>query len=202
MNAPNILIDALPETVWIDGEEYEIESNFRTSILFELLMQDDRVSDKDKTIKALRLYFPELPHDLNSAVDMLLWFYSCGKSKDASQKKIRSKRSHEKIYSFEYDDDYIFSAFMNQYGIDLQEIEYLHWWKFRAMFNSLTEDNQFVKIMQYRSMDISADLPKEQAKFYKRMKWMYALPMSQSEAQKNDAIEQALINGGDLTGLI
>lgn len=165
-------------------------------------MQDDRVSDKDKTIKALRLYFPELPHDLNSAVDMLLWFYSCGKSKDASQKKIRSKRSYEQIYSFEYDDDYIFSAFMNQYGIDLQEIEYLHWWKFRAMFNSLTEDNQFVKIMQYRSMDISADLPKEQAKFYKRMKRMYALPKSQSEAQKNDAIEQALINGGDLTGLI
>jgi len=202
MNAPNILIDVLPETVWIDGEEYEIESNFRTSILFELLMQDDRVSDKDKTIKALRLYFPEIPHNIDGAVEMILWFYGCGKNKDTSQKKVRSKRSHEQIYSFEYDDDYIFSAFINQYGIDLQKIKYMHWWKFRAMFNSLTEDNQFVKIMQYRSMDISADLPKEQAKFYKRMKRIYALPKSQSEAQKNDAIEHALMNGGDLTGLI
>lgn len=202
MNTPNILIDVLPETVWIDGEKYEIESDFRTSVIFELLMQDDRVPDKDKIVKALRLYYPKLPHDLNNAVEKLLWFYSCGKSKNKSQKHIHGKRSHEQIYSFEYDGDYILSAFISQYGIDLQDIEYLHWWKFRAMFNSLTDDNQFVKIMQYRSMDISSDLPKEQAKFYKRMKRMYALPKSMSEAQKNNEIEEALMNGGDLTGLI
>ena len=36
----NMLIDYLPETVEIEGVEYEIESNFRTFILFEMLMQD------------------------------------------------------------------------------------------------------------------------------------------------------------------
>ena len=51
-------------------------------------------------------------------------------------------------------------------------------------------------------MDISSDLPKEQAKFYKRMKRLYALPKSQSETEKNKAIENALMNGGDLTGLL
>lgn len=200
--APNILIDVLPETVWIAGEEVPIETNFRTSILFELLMQDDSLSGVDKTIKALELYFPEIPSDLDAAVDAILWFYGCGKIKDHIRKKMSSKRAHERIYSFEYDDDYIYSAFVNQYGIDLQDIEYLHWWKFRALFNSLKEDNQFVKIMQYRSMTISPDMPKEQYKFYNRMKRLFALPVSQSESDKLDAIEQELMNGGDLSGLL
>jgi hypothetical protein len=34
----NILIDILPNKVNIEGEDYEINSDFRTSILFEFLM--------------------------------------------------------------------------------------------------------------------------------------------------------------------
>ena len=41
----NIILDVLPETVDIDGAEYRINSDFRISILFELLMQDDEVGD-------------------------------------------------------------------------------------------------------------------------------------------------------------
>lgn len=202
MIAQNILVDVLPERVRIGGKEYEIETNFRTSILFELLMQDDRVSNRDKTIQALRLYYPEIPHDIDAAVDALIWFYGCGKNRGTGQKGVKSRQNRERVYSFEHDDDYIFAAFLKQYGIDLQDIEYMHWWKFRALFNSLSEDNQFVKIMQYRSMDIPDDLPKEQANFYRRMKRLYALPLSQDEEQKSRAIEEALINGGDLTGLL
>lgn len=202
MTASNILIDELPKSVWVDGEEFEIAADFRTSILFEMLMQDDDVEDAEKTVKALRLYFPVIPQNLEAAVEALLWFYGCGKEKGSKKEEAKGKKRHERIYSFDYDDDYIFAAFLSQYGIDLQDIEYLHWWKFRALFNSLTDDNQIVKIMQYRSMDISSDLPKEQAKFYKRMKRLYALPKSQSETEKNKAIENALMNGGDLTGLL
>ena len=36
-----------------------------------------------------------------------------------------------------------------------QDIKYLHWWKFKAMFKSLKEDTEIVKIMRYRSMDLS-----------------------------------------------
>lgn len=45
----NMLIDYLPETVEIEGVEYEIESNFRTFILFEMLMQDSELSDSGKS---------------------------------------------------------------------------------------------------------------------------------------------------------
>ena len=198
----NILIDRLPESVNINGDEYEINSDFRTSMLFEMMMQDDTLEDAEKTAQAVQLYYPEIPDDIDAAVEELLWFYGCGKNDDPSRKRLQQKKSHSRVYSFEYDDDYIYSAFITQYGIDLQDIEYLHWWKFRSMFNSLTDDNLIVKIMGYRSMDISKDMGKEQQKFYNRMKRLYELPKSMSEVEKTAAIEDALMNGGDLTGLL
>lgn len=198
----NILIDPLPKSVMVGGVEHKINTDFRTSIIFECMMQDDILSSAEKSINALHLYYPEIPTDIDSAVNEILWFYGCGKTEDPSRKRVYSQRSHSRVYSFDYDDDYIYSAFLTQYGVDLQDVEYLHWWKFRAMFNSLTEDNFFVKIMGYRSMDISKNIGKEQQKFFSKMKKMYELPKSHSEAEKTSAIEEALMSGGDLTGLL
>lgn len=60
----NILIDIVPTTVCIDGIEYEINSDFRTSILFELMMQDTELTDKDKIINALKLYYQVAPNNI------------------------------------------------------------------------------------------------------------------------------------------
>ena len=51
----NMLVDYLPETVEIDGAEYVIESNFRTYILFEMMMQDPELSDDEKARQGLEL---------------------------------------------------------------------------------------------------------------------------------------------------
>lgn len=91
---------------------------------------------------------------------------------------------------------------MTQYSIDLQDIEYMHWWKFRAMFNSLTNQNEFVKIMEYRSIEIKSDMPKEQQSFYRKMKRLYALPNPGNEDEKLAEIEKALLKGGDLRGVL
>lgn len=198
----NILIDVLPESVTVDGEEYEIRTDFRTSMLFELLMQDNEVKPQDKTKKALKLYYPVIPANINEAVEAILWFYRCGKEDNPQRQKINAKKGKTRVYSFEYDDDYIYAAFMTQYGIDLQDIEYMHWWKFRAMFHSLTNQNEFVKIMEYRSIEIKSDMSKEQQSFYRKMKRLHALPVAKSEDEKMNAIEKALLNGGDLTGLL
>lgn len=62
MDAPysNLLIDELPQTVRICGTERKINSDFRTAILFEILMDDNSVEDNNKGIQALKLFFPEL----------------------------------------------------------------------------------------------------------------------------------------------
>lgn len=197
----NILIDLLPNKIEINNEEYEINSDFRTSILFELLMQDNSIGEEDKIYMALQLYYPVIPNDIKEAIDKMLWFYRCGKEITSSKGNGKGK-SVTQIYSFEHDDDYIYAAFMDQYNIDLQDIEYLHWWKFKAMFKSLKEDNEIVKIMGYRSMDLSKIKDKEEKAYYKKMQELYKLPISKDEKEKLDEITVALLNGGDLSKVL
>lgn len=198
----NILIDLLPITVNIEGEDYRINSDFRTSILFELLMQDNSISDEDKIMQALELYYPKLPKNINEAVEHMLWFYRCGK--DMIETKSKGTGKSTQIYSFDFDDDYIYSAFLDQYGIDLQDVEYLHWWKFKAMFKALKEDNEIVKIMGYRAMDLSKIKDKEEKSHYKKLKELYKIPsvLSKDEKEKLIEIEQILINGGDISKVL
>lgn len=197
----NILLDILPETVDIDGIEYRINSDFRISILFELLMQDDELGKRQKLVQGLQLYYPEIPHNVTMAVDKMIWFYRCGKETGNGGHGSGSGRAKQ-IYSFEYDDDYIYAAFLEQYGIDLQDIEELHWWKFRALFRGLSEDTELVKIMGYRSVKINSKMSKEQREFYKKMQSIHALPITDAEREADELLTEALLNGGDITGLV
>lgn len=212
MNAfcSNLLIDELPQKVKIGGTERDINSHFRTAILFEILMDDDTVSDSEKGLRALKLFYPELPKtekEVSDAVQQMLWFYRCGKEPNEymrqKEKKIQETgQTESRIYDFNYDDDYIYAAFIQQYGINLNAIEYMHWWEFRALFKSLTNQTEFVKIMEYRGMEISSDMSDKEKSFYKKMKSVYALPVPKEESERMDAIVEALMGDGDVSRVL
>lgn len=197
----NLLIERPPSSVWIGDVEYEIRSDFRISILFELMMQDPEVDSGQKMLQTLDLYYPVIPSNTEDALAAIVWFYQCGKEPRKTA-EIGRGGAEECIYSFEFDDGYIYSAFLEQYGIDLNETQYLHWWKFRALFLALKEGCEFRRIMGFRAMEISSSLSQKEQAFYREMKEQYRIPMARSEQEKLDAIEQALLNGGDLTGLL
>lgn len=200
----NILIDDIdyPDRVEINGQDYKIRTDFRTSVLFEIMMQDDELDNKAKVRKGLDLYYPVIPDDLSGAIDTALWFYRCGREETTVQKRMAARRGKNQVYSFEHDAGLIYAAFLMAYNIDLQDIQYMHWWRFRYLFNSLPKDCEFVRAMEYRSMDISDKMPKEQKEWYKKMKRLYELPLSKDADDRQNIIEKALLNGGDLTGVL
>lgn len=165
----------------------EFNTDFRISMMFEMLMQDRNIDEQKKISQALRLYYPnpEEITDIEKAIEDIVWFYRCGKelanSKNTSHDEIRS---NNQIYSYEFDDEYIYSAFLQQYNIDLQDIKYLHWWKFKAMFEGLSDDTKIVEIMGYRAIDLSKIKDKEEKARYKRLKKIYALPDMRTVEQK------------------
>lgn len=220
----NILMDKPPEQVEVDGKLYKINSDFRTSIQFEILMQKKELTEKQKEFAnelclldkemdretaellakykdGLELYYPEIPNDINGAINAMLWFYECGKE-NIDKKKSKKSGSRKKIYDYNYDADYIYAAFFEQYHIDLAEQE-LHWWKFSALFSALSEDCMISKIITYRVIDTKG-MEKEQKAFYNRMKRLYQLPedISEEERERQDKITQALLGDGDLTGIL
>lgn len=198
----NLLIDKLPKSLVIEGQPYDIRWDFRTGILYEMMMLDEAVAGAEKPLLALRLFYPEIPSNWAEALEGIQWFYRCGEEERDIKKKKRTRGRQERVYSFAHDDGYIYSAFLGQYGIDLTEAEGLHWWKFRGLFQGLDEDSVFSRIMGYRGMEIPEGLGREQKEFYTRMKEIYRLPLGKGEEERMQAIEEALLSGGDLTGLL
>ena len=187
-------MESFPETVEIDGVDYRIDSDFRTSIRFEVFIQDAE-DDEKIVLELLRLYYgEEIPPNITKAVEEALWFYSGGDVKKKSGTPSDTQRPQP--YSFEHDWNYIYSAFLEQFGIDLQESS-MHWWKFRALFQSLSDKTKFSEIICYRTVKLS-QVPKEQRDFYRKMKKLYALPKSDKEEERMKDIRDRLRNGENI----
>lgn len=125
----------------------------------------------------------------------MIWFYTCGKVD-------KRTKSNKVLYRFDCDSSYIYSAFLSQYRLDLQELPYMHWWKFRSLLQGLSEENEFIKIIGYRAMEISSKMTIDQKRFYKKMKEQHKIPMSEKKSRLISEVEEALMNGGDIGQLL
>ena len=177
-NKESILLDDLPETVTVNGKEYPIASDFRIGIIFEKILHDDELDNEQIVYTALNLYYiDERPDSIADALDGIMYFYSCGAKKKDQEKTPKAQSINQpRIYDFDYDADYIFAAFLTQYGIDLNELDYLHWWKFQALFKSLESHNKIVEIMGYRATDLGQIKDKKERSRIAKLKTIYAIP--------------------------
>lgn len=181
----NILLDKLPKKI----NDIEINTDFRIMIMFELLMLDPNIPKKQKLIQSLKLFYKDVNEidNIEEAIKDLLWFYRCGKEEKIGVGNSNNKKNQ--IYNFDFDNLDIYSAFMQQYNIDLNDAN-LHWWKFKSLFNNLSEDTKMVKIMGYRSVNLSEfNKDKKKKDFYMKMKKQYELPDMRSEEEKEADME-------------
>lgn len=188
----NIITEGLPDYVEIGGEPFSINTDFRVWIKLELMFSDDVPEDYKLPI-ALETVYPVIPPDVNEAAEALLAFYAGGVrvKKGKGGKPSRKKR----IYSFEHDSDCIYAAFLQAYGIDLADA-HMHWFKFRALFAALPDDCLMSKIMGWRAMEITKEMPDSAKKRYRELKEAYRLPLSQTEEEKIRAAKRFLAGGG------
>lgn len=184
-----------------DGTVYPIHADFREWVRFESLLNDGDVPENLKLFIALRLVFGDnVPEDFNAARDFALWFYRGGTplpepkkdDEDGTYEPEEIPLESRRVYDFEYDSEYIFAAFMEQYGIDLSEAR-MHWWKFRALFKGL-HDCKITEIMGYRGVEITDDMPDSRKCFLLDMQDMYELPVSLAERRRIEEA-QRFLNG-------
>lgn len=177
----NMLTDSLPDTVAVDGRQYRVHTDFRNWIHFELLMLDRTIPIQRKIVEILKLvYAEELPPTLGEAMDAAFLFYARPRSEKTGAEE---RKKGKQVYSFAHDDEYIYAAFLAQYGVDLQSSD-LHWWQFKAMFAALSDENKIIKIMEYRSVNLAEIKDKNQKAFYRKMKELYKLPDLRTEEEK------------------
>lgn len=194
-----IMFNKLPYFVILQKIKYKINVDFRNMISFENIIQDRSVSEYEKIEYALRHFYPVFFYEDNynkllkntqlykEACEKLIWFYKCGREDYHKVSKCSKETvSKRQIFSYEYDDEYIYSAFYQEYGIDLS-YEKVHWWKFKALLKSLKSNVEFVKIQGYRSYD-----GKNKNMIELRDYW--ELPKSLDEQERQNKIFELLNN--------
>ena len=166
----SVTFDKLPGTARIGGIVYDISFGYRTMMAAEIEMFRQDISDEQKMLNALNLFYARnIPPDLDAAVDYMLWFHRGGESvrKGSGAKKRTARRG----YCFLKDAPLIYAAFRQQYDINLRQTpnDSLHWWEFLAMFESLDENTRMAKVMYWRTCDTKG-MGKEQKAFIKQMR--------------------------------
>ncbi|MCI5873451.1 MAG: Gp15 family bacteriophage protein [Clostridiales bacterium] len=161
---------ALPNTVMVGGRAYSIYTDFRLWMRFEIAVRKLKRGD---TIDISYLFKNDMP----SYCDLTELF-----AFSRPESPLPRPISHSNVIALDYeiDADLIYAAFLGQYGIDLMEVEQLHWHKFLALLGGLNESTKLREVIGYRCYEKSADGDKDIYEELRRA-WEIEPPMSDEE---------------------
>lgn len=148
------LTDPPATHVWHENRYYTVNPSYDIVLDLQKVYRDSRLNDIDKINTALRMLIvrPKRIHmSTNQKMNLLQAIYDqCIKIPER-----HSPKNQQKVFDFEFDGEYIYSSFMEEYGIDLIEQRgKLHWKKFLALFQGLSEKTKIREVMKIRSMEI------------------------------------------------
>ena len=134
---------ALPDSIIVRGKAYSIYTDYRVWLEFGEVFKN-----KDATLKDFRFVFKDnVP--FGNFLPELVKFYL---NENTTPNKDLCKKSSDVLFDYILDGEYIYSSFLQCYNIDLIDVE-MHWWKFKALFNGLSEDTKMAQIMQIRGYE-------------------------------------------------
>ena len=190
----SFLTKPLPVQVEIEKQKFDINADFRLMIDFDNIANGNFTKDEksEKIFKIISLFFKSKTLEIDKALNAFLWFFTCGESEGSESANAQEPKKSKRAYSFDADGELIYSAFLQEYRINLLTIPFLHWWEFRALLNGLSENCLFKKVIGYRTIEITKDMPKEQQRTYKKLKKLYQLPDYRSEEEKEQDFVDAL----------
>ena len=152
----NILTDALPESVSVDGTDYPLNTDYRACLKIILAFEDPKLTNYERQAVLLgNLYGDNPPPDAEKALLSANWFLNGGDGPSSDN------TDGDRLYSFSQDARFIFSAFRQTHGIDLQSAE-LHWWEFLALFMDLGAETTFCSLTGLRKRVKSGRASKEE----------------------------------------
>lgn len=162
----NILFQSFPDTVDVNGQAYRIVTDFREWIkLHEFLKEVDTFTPEILKM-ILDWYVDDVPRDIEAAILALEEFLAAEELQDHKndEEEEREERTGAPVFSFSQDAVFIYSAFREVYGIDLENVEYMHWWKFKTLFDGLPSDTEIKERIYYRSVNLNTIKDKEERK--------------------------------------
>lgn len=192
----NVLLDTFPTKIEVNNKIYGINSDFRNCLKIILAFEDPELTLTEKFyIMCNLLYDDEIPEeDQEEACKQAVKFLDCGEERKDDNS---IEESGVRLYSFRKDAKYIYNAIKVTHKIDLETIQYMHWWKFVYMFLDLDKDCFFNQIIYLRRQKSKGKLTKEEKQIWVEMRQI--LDLNYEEEQEESEFE-ILLKAGEKNG--
>lgn len=186
----SIFLDKLPDCIEVDGEFFSLKTDFRTWLAFSSVVNTKKATVNDVDF----VYADEVPpaEKKKACFEKLLDFFH------PEQKLPKSDGSGDKVLDYEIDAQLIYSAFLEQYQIDLLATDEsghfipMHWHRFLALLSGL-HNTKLNDVMGWRCWN--GDVKTEYGKSMAKLRDAWALPAeNEEEIQKDLDSFNALFN--------
>ena len=175
------LQDRFPTAAKVGAEIVELNTDFRVGLKIMQAFEDKNLTSFEKQAVMCGLLFKKIPEDYGDALAVAKKFLDCGETR-------YEKPDGPRVYSFTKDAKYIYSAFLQTYGVDLQTAE-MHWWKFCYMFWDLSENTAFSQIVSLRDRQARGKLTKEERQLCIRLHSVLSLEEEEEDQELKEARE-------------
>lgn len=183
--------EELPTRIIADDQEIPVSADFRSWIKADLIMKDRQIPKEAKLpviCQYIGLDLTNLDVTIPDLWAGIFKFYMC--EQEPRGEAVSS--SSATAYRFDCDWWLIYAAFIQQYGINLLRAD-LHWFEFRALLDGLTEQTQFIKVVQARLRDTSKLKGEEKAQAEKLKRYWRVPDDSAQEERDPHEIEAELL---------
>lgn len=171
----SLLYEPLPECIPAGGRELPVLTDFRAWLQFIGLVGDKALSVADK-IEAMQDWLIEPEPVTKEIMDGLLWFCRGFDHRELRSEPDPDAQRRPPTFDWDVDAPCVIADFRRYYQMDLLRMEYLHWWEFRALWESLPEDSATMRRVGIRSLDLSDIKDAKRHAHYARMQRDIALP--------------------------
>lgn len=138
-----------PKHVTIDGVKYPINTDFRVALKCFDIINDENISDTERTYAVVYKLFGLIPkdEDMHIFVEKVEKYLGCGETQEQHKER-------KKDMDFEQDFKYLVASFMSDYHINLVESN-MHWYQFINLIQGFTENSVMNRVRDLRNYDLS-----------------------------------------------
>lgn len=187
----------LDDSVTVEGQAFTLDLSYGKVLRFMDLTNDETLSEPMKQVLAIRMAldiksedeFPKFEEP--QSYEHLIKAY-VDKINNVTKKqtieydlngdpmpiaKDEDEEEPQQMYDLTHDAQYIYSSFIQAYGIDLiDEQNNLHWYKFNALLNGLPDNTKFAQVLSIRSWKKSKGDSSQYVADMKKLQKEYKLP--------------------------
>lgn len=170
----------LPTSVEINGQEYEVRSDFRAILDILEAINDVELDDQERAAVVLDIFYPgfeDMPSDdYEEAIAKCMWFINCGQESDAGKKP-------KKLVDWQQDFPVIVAPVNRVMGKEVRSLRYLHWWTFIGAYQEIG-DCLFAQIVGIRQkLANGKSLDKSERDFYRNNRNLVDLKQRYTDAE-------------------